>query len=220
MQTYPSAVLLDMDGTLLDSESLYKELWQKTAREFDIDLNDAVYAQFIGARYDQCLKMIQKLGGARFHLPDFLKALSRYEKGVLPPAKPGALPFIDWLEEKGIPKAVVTSSGSAKTEQNLKILGGRERFQAVIAGNDVVHPKPSPEPYLLACEQLGFSPEVTMAIEDSPTGARSAIVAGCQTVVVPDVLPIQKTIQEQSLVVLKSLALLPEWIDKHLSTNS
>ena len=213
---YPSAALLDMDGTLFDSESLYKTLWQKTAREFDIDLNDGVYARFIGARYDQCLDMIQKLGGTSFHLPDFLTALSRYEHGILPPHKPGARQFIDWLEEKGIPKALVTSAGKDKTAANLETLGGRGRFQAIITGDDVTHPKPSPEPYLRACEELGVDPKTTMAIEDSNPGAVAAIAAECQTVVVPDVLPIREDIQQQSLIVLPSLTLLPAWIEKNI----
>ena len=213
MQTYPSAVLLDMDGTLFDSETIYKKLWQQTARAFAIDLNDEVYARFVGARYDQCLQYIQELGGSGFKLDDFIAAMVHSGQSVLPPLKPGALEFIEWLEKNNIPKALVTSSRKEMTARSLSAIGGFERFQVVVTGDDVKHPKPSPEPYLLACEQLGVAAETTVAVEDSNPGALSAIKAGCQTVVVPDVLPIQQSIQERCLVVIQSLEELPDWID-------
>lgn len=212
LQNFPSAVLLDMDGTLFDSEAIYKRLWQQTAHEFDIDLNDEVYVRFVGARYDQCLQYIQELGGSSFNLDAFLQSMAHSGQGILPPLKPGALAFIEWLEKNNISKALVTSSRKKMAARSLNVIGGLERFQVVITGDDVKYPKPSPEPYLLACEEMGISPETTLAVEDSNTGALSAIEAGCQTVVVPDVLPIQQSIQERCLVVIQSLEDLPNWI--------
>ena len=214
MQAFPSAVLLDMDGTLFDSEAIYKKLWQQTARKFDIDLNDEVYARFVGARYDQCLQYIQELGGSSFNLDAFLQSMVHAGQGILPPLKPGALELIEWLEQNNIPKALVTSSRKEMAARSLGVIGGLERFQVVVTGDDVEHPKPSPEPYLLTCEKLGVAPETTLAVEDSNPGALSAIKAGCQTVVVPDVLPIQQSIQKQCLIVMQSLEMLPDWIEQ------
>ncbi|WP_281647784.1 HAD family phosphatase [Parendozoicomonas sp. Alg238-R29] len=218
MQTLPSAILLDMDGTLFDSEAMYRTLWKKTAREYGIDLNDEVYKKFIGARYDQCLEFIQELGGEGFDIQGFLDLINRYEKDVLPPPpKSGVIEFLSWIENNNIPKAVVTSSGTERSELTLSTIGGKNRFDAVITGNDVQNPKPSPEPYLKACKTLGVTPQHTLAIEDSNTGALSAMSAGCPTVIVPDMLPIHNEVRNQCLLIIESLDILPGWINQQFS---
>ncbi len=212
------AILVDMDGTLLDSEALYKSLWQSTAREFGIDLNDLAYQRFIGARFDQCKDFIAELGGKGFSLPAFLKRLDEQESGTAAiPLKTGALELLTWLgeqsEKQPLACALVTSAGRDKIEQNfsradLQTLGGLELFDTIVCGDDVQHPKPHPQPYSQACQQLGLSPGQTLAIEDSNSGARSALAAGCQTVFIPDVLPADTDILEQALMLDDLPALL------------
>ena len=64
-----------------------------------------------------------------------------------------------------------------------------EMFQAIVTRDDVIHPKPHPEPYLVAARHLGVKPEMCLAIEDSHSGVRAAHSAGMQTVMVPDLVP-------------------------------
>jgi HAD superfamily hydrolase (TIGR01509 family) len=59
-----------------------------------------------------------------------------------------------------------------------------------VSGDDVAQTKPNPDPYLLAAELLGVDPVRCVALEDSETGASSAVAAGCLTVVVPSLVPV------------------------------
>ena len=63
-------------------------------------------------------------------------------------------------------------------------------FAAVVTGDEVAHGKPHPEPYRAAARLLGVAPEDCVAIEDSPTGVRSAVAAGVPTLAVPHVVPV------------------------------
>jgi beta-phosphoglucomutase-like phosphatase (HAD superfamily) len=63
-------------------------------------------------------------------------------------------------------------------------------FQAVVTGDEVTEGKPHPEPYLRAAAELGVDPRACVAIEDSPTGVRSATAAGVPTIAVPHIVPI------------------------------
>ncbi len=204
------AVLLDMDGTLFDSEVVYKSLWQKTAYDFGIDLNDKVYQSFVGAHFDTCKQLIQELGDENFVLNDFLAAMDRQDDAQrVPLLKPGAADLLQWLQTQMIPVALVTSAAQEEVEKNFAGLGGTSAFKVIVCGDDVENRKPHPEPYQLACKRLGISPEQALAVEDSNTGTLSAITAGCQTVVVPDILPITAEIERHLVAKLDSLVQLP-----------
>jgi beta-phosphoglucomutase-like phosphatase (HAD superfamily) len=67
---------------------------------------------------------------------------------------------------------------------------GRDRLTVTVAGDEVAHTKPHPEPYLTAARLLGADPRQCVALEDSPNGTASATAAGCHVVAVPSVVPI------------------------------
>ena len=207
------AVLLDMDGTLFDSESFYKSLWQDTAREFGIILTDKAYQRFIGAHFEQCKGYIQELGGANFALDDFLTVMAeREESSPVPPMKPGAVALLQWLRQQNMTTALVTSSPLDMVERYFEPLGGTAIFDLVISGDHVSNFKPHPEPYQMACDELGLHPVQTLAVEDSNNGARSALAAGCPTIVIADILPIETDVKSRATACFESLSELPDWI--------
>lgn len=217
MSTKIKAVLLDMDGTLFNSEALYKSLWQETAQDFGITLTDSHYQSFIGAHFDECKQLINQLGQAQsstpFVLEEFLAAmLEREEQCTVPPLKNGAPELLQWLHQQHIPVALVTSSPQIQVERYFKVLGGIQQFQALVTSNHVTSHKPHPEPYLQACHKLGIAPHHGLAVEDSNTGARSALDAGCTTLMIPDILPIDDDIRTEICACLDSLAELPDWL--------
>ncbi|MFM8381279.1 MAG: HAD family hydrolase, partial [Actinomycetota bacterium] len=73
-------------------------------------------------------------------------------------------------------------------------------FVAPVVGDEVAEDKPNPEQYLLAAEKLGVNPRDCLAIEDSPTGARSALAAGCWVLGVPNVVKIPENLGDEFLV--------------------
>ncbi len=217
MSTRIKAVLLDMDGTLFNSEALYKSLWQETAQDFGIALTDSHYQRFIGAHFDKCKQLIcqlaQQQSATNFQLEQFLTAMAIREEGcAVPPMKSGAQELLQWLHQQQIPVALVTSSPQVQVERYFEALGGTQQFQAVVTGNHVSNHKPHPEPYLHACQQLGIAPKNTLAVEDSNTGARSALDAGCITLVIPDILPIEDEIKAELCACLDALTELPDWL--------
>ena len=96
--------------------------------------------------------------------------------------------LLDLLDEKGLPRAVATSSPRLSVDRHLGHLGLLGRFHAVVTREDCANGKPHPEPYLNAARALDLDPADCLALEDSHNGVRSAHGAGMMTVMVPDLL--------------------------------
>jgi HAD superfamily hydrolase (TIGR01509 family) len=105
------------------------------------------------------------------------------------PWQPGARELLASLQRAGVPCALVTMSWRRFADAVVHALPPGS-FQVVVTGDEVAHGKPHPQPYLRAAELLGVDPRQCVAIEDSPTGIRSAMAAGCVTVGVPHILPL------------------------------
>ena len=100
--------------------------------------------------------------------------------------KPGIRELLDFLDEKGIPAAITTSSPIERVQRYLGPHGLIDRFRRLCSGAEVAHGKPEPDIYLYGAACLGVDPENCIAVEDSPAGVLSAYRAGCMTVMVPD----------------------------------
>lgn len=174
----PHAFLIDLDGVLTDSYPLHLAAYE-TALEAD-DLGMTLGARELllsGASRDRVLSE----AGVPAHRHEsvsqrkqaaFLKAL---DDGCLTPSQ-GAVGFLRELRRLACPTALVSNSGAA--EASVVSLKLEWAFDLVIGGALLHEPKPSPEPFLLAAERLGVSPEECVAIEDSPSGAQAARAAG------------------------------------------
>ncbi|MEV6067115.1 HAD family phosphatase [Nocardia sp. NPDC052001] len=184
------AVLWDMDGTLLDSEKLWDIAVRELAGELGHEMNDAMRHALIGASGPNALRiMFSGLGVAA--TPEALAEADAWiERRIIElfrdpvPWRPGAQDVLGALHAAGIPMALVTNTKRALTEYGLDTLG-RHHFAATVCADEVPHGKPSPDVYLRAAELLGVAPEHTVAIEDSPTGAEAAALAGCTVLVIP-----------------------------------
>ncbi len=182
------AILFDLDGTLIDTESiaLRTGLAAFAAHGHDVDL--AFMHTLVGKDEPSAARLI------RAALPGVdLTAINQHwregfndgvDAGLA--LKPGAL---DLLPTLAAPLAVVTSSGRTGAHRKLGIAGIAAAFAHVVTLDDVAAPKPDPEPYLLAARLFGVAPSSCLVFEDSETGAESAYRAGCIVVQVPDVVP-------------------------------
>lgn len=93
------------------------------------------------------------------------------------------------LGASGVPCALVTMSWRSLAGAVIDALP-EGSFAAVITGDEVEHGKPHPEPYWAACRGLGVEAGDCIALEDSPTGVRSAVAAGVPTIAIPFVIPV------------------------------
>ena len=105
------------------------------------------------------------------------------------PWRPGARELLTALKEEGVPSALVTMSWRSLADAVLAALPDGT-FDVVVTGDEVSDGKPHPEPYRAAARLLGVAPEDCVAIEDSPTGVRSAVAAGVPTLAVPHVVTV------------------------------
>jgi len=188
----PAAVFWDMDGTLVDTEpywiaaehAIVEEAGGVWSEEYAHQLvgNDLmVSAEFIRDNSPFQLEPVQII-------EDLLgRVIAQVREHV--PWRPGALELIDSLRAAGVPNALVTMTWRSLADAVVGALPDGT-FAAVITGDEVEHGKPHPEPYLAAARALGVEVRDCVAIEDSPTGVRSAVAAGVPTLAVPHVVPV------------------------------
>jgi HAD superfamily hydrolase (TIGR01509 family) len=183
----PRAVLWDMDGTLVDTEPYWMECEFALAAKYGGTWSDEHALAVVGGDLiDSATYMREHMGIDRTprqiveELLDGVVAMVEQEV----PWRPGARELLASLRELEVPCALVTMSWRRFVEPVVRSLP-EGSFDALVCGDEVAHGKPHPEPYELAAKLLGFAPEQTLAIEDSPTGATSAEAAGCQVLVVP-----------------------------------
>jgi HAD superfamily hydrolase (TIGR01509 family) len=187
------AVLLDMDGTLLDTERMYFDSLVTALNAFGYtDDVEALCHAMVGLPGPDCEAMLHARYGESFPLREVNKAFAARRREILAaglPLKVGAIELLDALREAGYPMAIVTSSSRRTADAHLTLAGIRERFETILTRDDVTRGKPSPDLYLLAASRLGVNPEFCVAVEDSNHGVTSAHAAGAITIMVPDMVP-------------------------------
>lgn len=187
-----AAVLFDMDGTLLDSEKVWDVALDDLAQWLGGDLSDSARRRMVGSSLARSIAIMHHdLGvdadpeSSGAYLTE--RAAELFRTSLV--WKPGARELLVAVGEAGIPAALVTSTHRRLTEIALDTMG-REHFAATVCGDEVVHPKPAPDPYEQAARLLGVKPADCVAIEDSPLGIASAEAAGCAVLAVPSEVPL------------------------------
>lgn len=201
----PRAVVFDLDGTLIDSEQLVLDAHIAVTGRLGLPFTRDHYLAMIGVHRAASEVMLREYFGPEVDLVAFFAAINDYIGEGIAPLKPGVIEMFAALDASATPFALATSSGRPWTDKHFAAHGLTGRFRAVITRESVTHGKPHPEPYLRAAEALGVDPADVLAIEDSPTGLRSAHAAGMMTVLAPDLLPPDDATRELALVIVDSL---------------
>lgn len=188
-----TAVIFDMDGTLLDNMSLHVETWIALLRDNGVKITAAdYYASGFGGTAEEAVKHFlgQHLTDAEVSvLADQKEFLYRHLLRTRLKPLPGLRRFLQALQRAGIPMAVATSAGSRNIEFVLDGMKVRSFFDVVVGAHNVVRGKPHPDLFLLAAERLGVSPEQCLVFEDSHPGFEAARRAGMRVVAVTTTHP-------------------------------
>lgn len=213
------AVIFDMDGVLFDTERLCMDSWLAVAEEQGIPDMEKFFPSCIGRNMTDTKVLFHEFYADAFDYDIFRKQASAWfhayieQKGV--PVKPGVRELLAFLREGGYAIGLASSTSRPAVENHLERAGIRDTFQSVTTGDMVLHSKPCPDIYLMACKSLGTDPARTVAVEDSPNGIRSAYSAGMIPVMVPDLLAPDEEMREKSAVIcsdlLEVIAFLERW---------
>ncbi|MBU2869335.1 HAD family phosphatase [Colwellia sp. E2M01] len=194
------AILFDMDGTIFDSETVHREAWKITAKQFSQVFTDEMYIQFIGLTTPESMKLAMEMFNNSDEAAESSKKVDitlfsscYYENLKLlvqqaVPLKKGFLDYLAKVKQLNKPLGIVTSSASTGVKSNFYSYDFYPAFTLVVTRDDVKKYKPDPAPYLLACERLGVKPERVIVFEDSNAGATAALAAGCYTIGIPDLV--------------------------------
>jgi HAD superfamily hydrolase (TIGR01509 family) len=185
------AVLIDMDGTLVDSEKLWDVSLVALYKHHGGRLSPAVRASMVGGSAEDTIRTVYAdLGldpdpAAMAHSQDWLHEYTAvlFDGGL--PWCEGARELLEALAAEGTPMALVTNTARTLTERALNSIG-KHYFSASVCGDEVPQGKPAPDAYRRAATLLDLEPSACLAIEDSVTGTAAAETAGCPVLVVPN----------------------------------
>lgn len=183
------AIVFDLDGTIVDTETTIYEAWRTVYQEFGTDLPLADWAPTIGSNeriFDPCADLARRSGRPVDcdAVTERARAENRRRRAGLD-TLPGVRELIVAAQAQGLALAVASSSPREWVEGYLAALGLRQAFACVRTADDVARTKPDPALFRSAVDGLGVAPAEALAIEDSPNGALAAQLAGLHCVVVP-----------------------------------
>lgn len=172
------AALFDLDGVIVDTESIYTDFWDDIDRRYPTGVDNFArvikgntLASILDTYFDEDLR------------DEILVLLKEQEESMRYRLFDGVSDFLDRLIENDIPKAIVTSSNDRKMSRLFsQIPELRPKFEAIITDAMVERSKPDPQGYLIAAEKLGVDPSDCVVFEDSFAGLEAGRRAGAYVV--------------------------------------
>lgn len=197
------AVLFDMDGTLVETESLWYECEIRTMAQFGYAWTEQDRLKTLGSSQGQVVDYMSRLAAAGPHEINVALVTGIEDLVAARPlvVQPGARSLHSSLVEAGVPLGLASNSWRTLVDYVLSAIGFA--FDASVAGDETEANKPDPCPYLRLAQMLGVDPSDCVVIEDSLPGVASGTAAGAAVVAVPEVSA--KVVPGPRLIAVESL---------------
>lgn len=215
------AIIFDMDGVIFDSEQIYYDACLMAAEDNGLIFTPKFVKQFAGKTSQTCQLILQShlqdVGLVEQLWQDWGKARQQILKTRGVPLKHNVELLFNELNNSELDLALVTSADKQTVSENFLLSGSNiiEYFDHVITVEDVVNPKPHPEPYLLASSLLGYQPTECIVIEDSTTGISAALEAGANTIMINDIADKDVALLDQLLFKANSHIEIIDFLKDH-----
>lgn len=210
------AIVFDMDGLVLDSESSYFLAWQTAAERLGYRLSQTFCQSLSGMHGPEISRRLLEHFGPDFDIENFYRLSSQIwqhwvqQHGI--PVKTGFYQLLAWIRRRGLPYALATNSRRADAEQCLHWAGLHAAFSNMICNEDVARPKPAPDIFIKSAQILGVEPADCLVLEDSAIGIAAAVAANCPSIFVPSLLPADPKAASQANRVMHDLAQVTEFL--------
>jgi HAD superfamily hydrolase (TIGR01509 family) len=184
-----AALVLDMDGLLVDSETASGEALRLFLDGHGHEMLTSTLEDALGRRLPEAMEVVAAAYGLPGPLDELVVAFDAMRLEALRGnvvAMVGAVELLDWAAAKGLPRALATSSSRSHAEVALTEAALMGRFEVEVTGDEVQIGKPAPDLFLLAAERLGVAPQSCVVFEDAPAGLEAASRAGMRRVWVPN----------------------------------
>ncbi len=212
-------VIFDMDGTIFDTEVVYRKSWVSAAKELGLDIDIlSELPNITGRNHANTEQYFAEHHGADFPFARLFATMWTHSDRVLEtnvPTRPYIPEVLEALKADGYLLAIASSTNRERVERYLRVSGYTDFFDAVISGERVKNGKPAPDIFLLAAETLGISPEECVVVEDSRQGVLAGINAGMPTVMIPEFQPCTDDLKKGLWLCLDTARELPERIAEY-----
>lgn len=196
------AVIFDMDGTLVDSMWIWRDIDIEYLQRFGIEMPEGLQEDIGGIGIYQTAVYFKERFGIQDDIAKMIAdwddmAMAKYRFEV--PLKDGIAELLQMLYEHKIPCAVATSSSNALTEAAMETHDIGEYFETIVTGEDIHNGKPAPDIYLECAKRLSVPPSRCLVFEDLIHGIKAAKAAGMNVCAVEDAFSIEDTYEKKKL---------------------
>lgn len=211
------AVLFDMDGTLIDSETVGLKAWQYVIDKNSLDIDLTLPYRSIGLNYKSMTELFYSELGRDFPFELYWKQAKEYfaqyadKYGI--DVKDGFDELCAYLKSNRIGMYVATSTYHNSAIDTLEKCGIWKYFDGIVGGDEITNGKPNPEIFLKAAFLSGFAPDECLIVEDSENGVRAALASGIDCIFIKDRKDIPEELKEKLLRECSNLAQVAEVID-------
>jgi HAD superfamily hydrolase (TIGR01509 family) len=182
------AVVFDLDGLMFNTEDVFHLAGSELLRRRNLEMTREVMNAMLGRRPHEGFMILKQMVALQETVEELLDESRGIFFGLLEQhlaPMPGLFELLDFIELRGLPKGVATSSPRFYLEDMLSRFELLDRFPLRLTAEDVSHGKPHPEIYLKAADALEVDPSEMLVFEDSEAGTKSGVSAGAVVVSVP-----------------------------------